>query len=140
MEEYSRGVSIEKLADKSKTFAFAVTAEGQAIGSVGIFRCANIHYRTAEIGYYIGERYWGKGYAVSAVRQACKFVFENTDIVRIFAEPFAHNVRSCRVLEKAGFQFEGVLHNNAVKNGRILDMKMYALLKSEGKEIFACGK
>ncbi len=47
----------------------------------------------------------------------------------IFAEPFAQNMRSCRVLEKAGFQYEGTLHNHAVKNGRILDMKMYALLK-----------
>lgn len=116
-------------ADKEKTFAFAITVEDQVIGSIGIFRCENIHCKTAEIGYYIGEQYWGNGYTLSAVKQACKHVFENTDIIRIFAEPFAQNMRSCRVLEKAGFQYEGTLHNHAVKNGRILDMKMYALLK-----------
>jgi RimJ/RimL family protein N-acetyltransferase len=116
-------------ADKSKTFAFAITLEDKVIGSIGIFRCDNIHFRTAEMGYYIGEPYWGNGYATSAVRQACKYVFENSDIIRIFAEPFAHNVGSCRVLEKAGFQYEGTLHCNAVKNGKILDMKMYALIK-----------
>ncbi|HHW66469.1 MAG: [ribosomal protein S5]-alanine N-acetyltransferase [Epulopiscium sp.] len=115
--------------DSSKTFAFAITLDDNVIGSIGIFRCDNIHYRTAEMGYYIGESYWGKGYATSAVKQACKYVFEHSDIIRIFAEPFAHNVGSCRVLEKAGFQYEGTLRSNAVKNGEILDMKMYALIR-----------
>lgn len=116
-------------ADKSETFAFAITADGRVIGSIGIFRCSNIHSRTAEMGYYIGEPYWGKGMATSAVKQACRHVFANTDIIRIFAEPFAYNTASCRVLEKAGFQFEGLLRSNAVKNGRVQDMKMYALVR-----------
>lgn len=47
-------------------------------------------------------------------------------IIRIYAEPLAHNTASCRVLEKAGFEFEGTLRNNAIKNGEIVDMKMYA--------------
>lgn len=116
-------------ADKTKTFAFAVTAENTLVGSIGVFRRDNIHSRTAETGYYIGEPYWGRGFGTSAVKQACGFVFEHTDIIRIFAEPFAHNIASCRVLEKAGFQLEGILHSNAVKNGRVLDMKLYALIK-----------
>lgn len=116
-------------ADKDKTFAFAITADEKVIGSIGVFRCDNIHYRTAEMGYYIGEKYWGHGYMTSAVRQTCEYVFENTDIIRIFAEPFAHNAASCRVLEKSGFVCEGILRNNAFKNGKIADMKMYALIK-----------
>ena len=64
-----------------------------------------------------------------AVRQICEYVFGNSDIVRIYAEPFAYNVASCRVLEKAGFQYEGLLRRNAVKNGEMLDMKMYARIK-----------
>ena len=56
-------------------------------------------------------------------------MFEKTDIIRIFAEPFAHNIASCRALEKAGFQYEGTLKSNAVKCGSIVDMKMYALVK-----------
>ncbi len=116
-------------SDKDKTFAFAITADEKVIGSIGVFRCDNIHYRTAEMGYYIGEKYWGHGYTTSAVRQTCEYVFEHTDIIRIFAEPFAYNAASCRVLEKAGFVFEGILHSNAFKNGKIVDMKMYALVK-----------
>lgn len=125
-EDYIRSVLS---ADKTKAFSFAITLEDKVIGSIGIFRGNNIHYRTAEMGYYVGEAYWGKGYATSAVRQACRYVFEHTDIIRIFAEPFAHNLGSCRVLEKAGFQYEGTLRCNAEKNGEILDMKMYALIK-----------
>jgi SAM-dependent methyltransferase len=66
-----------------------------------------------------------------AVRLMCIFVFENTDIIRIFAEPYAFNAASCRVLEKAGFAFEGVLRQNAIKNGKIIDMKLYSLLKTD---------
>lgn len=116
-------------ADKNATYAFAITAAGAVAGSIGVFRCSNIHYRTAEMGYYIGRRYWGKGIGTSAVRQMCDFIFENTDIVRIFAEPFAGNSASCRILEKAGFECEGTLRQNAVKNGKITDMKMYSLIK-----------
>lgn len=116
-------------ADKTKTFAFAITENDKAIGSIGVFRCDNIHFRTAEMGYYIGEPHWGKGMGTSAVRQVCDYVFAHTDIIRIFAEPFAYNMASCRVLEKAGFQFEGLLRKNAVKNGSVLDMKMYALIR-----------
>lgn len=116
-------------ADPDKTFAFAITLEDKAVGSIGIFRQENIHYRTAELGYYIGEEYWGRGYMTEAVKQACGFVFENTDIIRIYAEPFAYNTGSCRVLEKAGFVYEGTLRSNAYKNGNVVDMKMYALVK-----------
>lgn len=125
-EEY---ISSMLSADEEKTFAFAITADGRVVGSIGIFRCDNIHFRTAEMGYYIGEPYWGKGLGTGAVSQACDYVFSNTDIIRIFAEPFSYNTASCRVLEKAGFAFEGLLRSNAVKNGRIIDMKMYSLIK-----------
>lgn len=116
-------------ADKNTTFAFAVTVDDIPVGSIGVFRCDNIHNRTAEMGYYIGEPYWGNGYATSAVNQVCEYVFDTTDIIRIFAEPFASNKASCRVLEKAGFVLEGTLRCNAVKNGEILDMNMYSKIK-----------
>lgn len=96
-EEYIQAMLSQ---DSDSTYAFAVTAEGKVVGSIGAFRCGNIHSKTAEMGYYI-------------------------------AEPFAYNTASCRVLEKAGFQYEGTLRKNAVKNGRVLDMKMYALVKED---------
>ena len=118
-------------ADENETFAFAITVDGKVIGSIGVFRQGNIHRRTAELGYYIAEEYWGRGIMTEAVEQICAYVFERSDIIRIYAEPFAYNAASCRVLEKAGFQYEGTLRSNAVKNGRVLDMKMYARLKTE---------
>jgi RimJ/RimL family protein N-acetyltransferase len=118
-------------ADKETTFAFAVTYDGTVVGSIGAFRKDNVHRLTAEIGYYIAEPYWGKGIMSETVRQICAYVFENTDILRIFAEPYAYNIASCMVLEKAGFQFEGNLRQNAIKDGRVLDMKMYAKIKED---------
>ena len=119
-------------ADENEAFAFAITADSKVIGSIGVFRQGNIHRQTAELGYYIAEEYWGKGLMTEAVKQICTYVFEKSDIIRIYAEPFAHNIASCRVLEKAGFEYEGTLRKNAVKNGKIIDMKMYSLLKMEG--------
>lgn len=118
-------------ADENETFAFAITVDEKVIGSIGIFRQGNIHRQTAELGYYIAEEYWGRGIMTEAIRQICAYVFEKSDIIRIYAEPFAYNAASCRVLEKAGFQYEGTLRSNAVKNGEIIDMKMYSLLKTE---------
>jgi RimJ/RimL family protein N-acetyltransferase len=116
-------------SDEDKTFSYAITHEDQVIGSIGVFRKDNIHFRTAELGYYIAEPYWGQGHGTRAVKLICEQVFETTDIIRIFAEPFARNLGSCRILEKAGFQLEGILRKNAIKNGQIEDMKLYALVR-----------
>lgn len=117
-------------ADKNSQFCYAIVYNGKVVGSIGVFRQGNIHFRTAEVGYYIGAEYWEKGIATEAVRLICKRVFEETDIVRIFAEPFVENIGSCRVLEKNGFVAEGVLRKNAYKNGKFRDMKLYALIKN----------
>lgn len=116
-------------AKKDTQYAFVITYDDKVIGSISVFRKDNVHKLTAELGYYIAESYWGRGIATLAVKQICAYAFENTDIVRIFAEVYAHNKASCRVLEKAGFQFEGVLHQNVVKNGQIIDTMMYAMLR-----------
>ena len=64
-----------------------------------------------------------------AVKQICEYVFSMSDIIRIYAEPFAYNTASCRALEKSGFQYEGTLRKNAVKNGKVLDMKLYSKIR-----------
>ena len=110
-------------------YPFAITVDGELAGSIAVYRRDNIHFRTGELGYYLGERFWGKGVGTEAVKQICGYIFKYTDIIRIFAEPFAENKASCRVLEKAGFQMEGILRCNAVKNGKVMDMKLYALIK-----------
>lgn len=117
-------------AEENDTFAYAITADGQVIGSIGAFRQGNIHRQTAEMGYYLAEAYWGRGIMSDAIRQLCDIVFETSDIVRIFAEPFSYNMGSRRALEKAGFRQEGVMRNNAVKNGRLQDMVLYSLTRT----------
>ncbi|MDR0841485.1 MAG: GNAT family N-acetyltransferase [Christensenellaceae bacterium] len=125
-EEY---IQTTLAAPEGSQYAFAITADDAAIGSIGVFRQGNIHRQSAEMGYYIAQPYWGKGIGTWAVTEACRRAFENTDLLRIFAEPFATNAASCRVLEKAGFALEGILRKNAVKNGVILDMKLYAKVR-----------
>lgn len=131
-EQDGRGYIAAMLAaDENETFAFAVTLDGKVVGSIGAFRQGNIHRQTAELGYYLAEEHWGRGIMTEAVKQLCGHVFSHTDIIRIYAEPFAWNTGSCRVLEKAGFQYEGTLRANAVKNGRVVDMKLYARIREE---------
>ena len=127
-EEYIRSMLS---ADENSTFAFAITLDDRCIGSIGAFRQGNIHGRTAELGYYLAEEYWGQGLMTQAIKKLCQWVFTNTDVLRIFAEPFSYNTGSCRAMEKADFHYEGLLRNNAVKNGKLLDMKLYALTRDE---------
>ena len=120
-------------SDPKDTLAYAIDIDGTAVGSIGAFRQGNIHCRTAELGYYLAEEYWGRGIMTEAVKLLCEKVFAETDILRIFAEPFAYNIGSRHVLEKAGFQFEGIMRSNAVKNGQILDMALYGLTRQAEK-------
>lgn len=127
-------ISAMLTADKNDTFAFAVTVDGTVVGSIAAFRQSNIHSRTAELGYYLAKEYRGRGIMTLAVKKLCEYVFSRSDILRLYAEPFARNRASCRVLEKAGFTAEGVLRANAVKCGVVEDMVMYSLLKSDRRE------
>lgn len=125
-EEFIGGVLA---APAGSLYAWAIQHEGRAVGSIGLTRQGNVHRLTAELGYYLAEPYWGRGIVTAAIVEACKYAFENTDIVRIFAEPFSHNQASQRVLEKAGFAHEGTMRKNVIKNGEILDMELYALVR-----------
>jgi len=74
-------ISAMLAADERETFAFAVTVQDKAVGSIGVFRQGNVHRRTAELGYYIAKEYRGKGMMTEAVRQICTYVFDNSDIL-----------------------------------------------------------
>ena len=119
-------------ADENSTFAYAVTVDDRAVGSIGAFRQSNIHCKTAELGYYLAEEYWGQGIMTAAIRQLCDILFTTTDILRIYAEPFSYNTGSRRALEKAGFCYEGTMKHNAVKNGKVLDMALYSRTRNIG--------
>lgn len=111
--------------------AYAIEADGKAVGSVGVFVKDDVYEKSAELGYWLSEEYWGKRMMSEAVRLICKEAFGRFDIVRIFAEPFEDNKGSRRVLEKAGFTLEGTMRNGVYKNGKIHSYCMYSLLREE---------
>jgi RimJ/RimL family protein N-acetyltransferase len=83
----------------------------------------------AEIGYWLGEAYWGRGIMTDVVRLTTDYAFTELGLERVFAVPFTTNVASCRVLEKAGYLREGTLRRSAIKDGRILDQFIYAKVR-----------
>ena len=109
----------------------AIVADGEAVGGISVTCQEDVYCRSAELGYWLAEPHWGKGIMTGAVRRICAEGFARWDIVRIFAEPYAYNTPSRRVLEKAGFALEGVLRQSVWKRGKLLDSCMYALLRQE---------
>src|SRR5262249_3749477 len=108
---------------------FCVEVNRNAVGEIGIRFGADVHRHTAELGYWLGEEFWGRGIMTEAVAAFTDFCFENFQLRRIYAEPFANNRASARVLEKAGFAFEGRLKHNVLKDGNLLDSLLYARTK-----------
>ena len=102
---------------------------GEAVGSVEASRGEDIYCKNAEIGYWLARRYWGQGIATEAVRQMCEMVFAQWDVVRLFAECFARNTASHRVLEKNGFTWEATLKSSIYKHGQLLDARIYSRLR-----------
>ena len=111
----------------------AIVIDGRAAGSIGVFVRDDVYEKSAELGYWLAEDFWGRGVMTEAVRQICREAFDRFDILRIFAEPFAENRGSRRVLEKAGFICEGTMRSGVFKNGRVLSYCMYALLREEAE-------
>lgn len=125
-KEYIRS-SIEK--DGRRQVTRAITVDGKAVGSIGVFMGSDVYEKSAELGYWLGEPFWGNGIMPEAIGKMCRYVFAKYDIERIFAEPFARNMPSRRALEKAGFALEGILKNSVYKNEVLQDSCMYALLR-----------
>jgi [ribosomal protein S5]-alanine N-acetyltransferase len=110
---------------------FAIAAGDEVIGGIGFEPLTDVHARSAELGYWLAEPYWGKGIATEAVRGVVRYAFQHTDLIRIFAHVFEGNPASVRVLEKAGFTCEGRMRQSVVKSGRVLDQFLYAVLRHE---------
>lgn len=107
---------------------FCIEADGEAVGGIGFMLQHDIERVSAEIGYWLGERYWGRGICTEALRALTQYAIANHGLTRIFALPFAHNLASCRVLEKAGYVLEGHLRRSAIKDGQVRDQRLYAYI------------
>jgi ribosomal-protein-alanine N-acetyltransferase len=99
----------------------------EAVGGIGFILQQDVAHRSAEIGYWLGEDYWGQGLATEAVKVITRYAFAHHDICRIYAHVFEWNLASVRVLEKAGYLFEGRLKKSATKDGQTIDQLMYAI-------------
>lgn len=117
--------------EEKKQINYAIVVDGQAVGSIGIFVKDDVYEKSAELGYWLSQDYWRKGIMSKAVQIICKEAFERFDIIRIFAEPFADNAGSRRVLEKVGFTCEGTMRSGVYKNGEIHSYCMYSILREE---------
>lgn len=107
----------------------AIDINGEAVGSIGIFPETDIHAKNAEMGYWLAEKYWGRGIMYRAIQQMVDYGFKNFDLTRIYARPFGTNRQSQRILVKAGFILEAQLEKVLYKNGEFIDEMIYAIRK-----------
>ncbi len=128
-EEVKKIVDFFCTADETKVYGRAVSIGGEAVGSIAAFPKDDVYCKSAEIAYWLGEPFWGKGIMGEAIRRVCGVVFQDFDINRIFAEPYACNTGSRRVLEKAGFTLEGTMKKGVYKDGNFFDYCVYAIVK-----------
>ncbi|HEU4714235.1 MAG TPA: GNAT family protein [Pyrinomonadaceae bacterium] len=108
---------------------FAIAVEDKAVGGVGYTIDTDVNYRSAEIGYWLGEEFWGRGIATEALIAVTEHAFSTYDLCRLYAHVFDWNPASARVLEKAGYVFEGRLRKSVTKAGQTIDQLMYAIVR-----------
>ncbi|MGE0813266.1 MAG: GNAT family N-acetyltransferase [Vicinamibacterales bacterium] len=117
---------------QSPPTVFAIVVDGAAVGGIGFERHADVERVSAELGYWLGAAYWNRGIATAAVGAVTRHAFrQHADLERLYALPFAWNAASARVLEKAGYRLEGRLRRAAIKDGRVTDQLLYAILRDE---------
>jgi RimJ/RimL family protein N-acetyltransferase len=111
---------------------FAVVAAGRVAGGVGYTLHGDVERVAAEVGYWLGHEHWGRGIATAAVQALTAHAFRaHPELRRLYAVPFTTNRASARVLEKAGYRCEGTLRQSAIKDGRVLDQWMYAIVRDD---------
>jgi ribosomal-protein-alanine N-acetyltransferase len=108
---------------------FVIDIDGEAVGGIGIEFKPDIFRKTALIGYWLGEPFWGKGIMAEVVKLMVSYAFENFDLARIQAGVFDGNPASMRVLEKAGFIKEAVSKNALCKHDMMYDEHVFAIIK-----------
>lgn len=119
-----------RIANADKTMLnLAIEYEGKAVGAIGVIFKNDVHRHTAEIGYWLGEQYWGRGIITRAVQAMTDYVFSHYSTIRIYAGIFEYNTASARVLEKAGYHLEARLKKSVTKEGKTVDELIYAKLR-----------
>lgn len=112
---------------------FAIAVDGKSVGGIGLrlngADCSDVMGHVAEVGYWLGEEFWGRGIMTEVVEAVTDWGFHTVGLVRVYAGVFARNPASARVLEKAGYAFEGTQHAAYLKDGEFIDGLLYAKVK-----------
>jgi len=127
--------SMENANELNPPSVLAIDLDGEAIGGIGVHPQLDVHCKNAEIGYFIGEPFWGKGIITQAIQKMVVYGFENWDVQRIFARPFGTNIGSQKALEKARFKLEARLEKTIFKNGVYEDELIYAVRRGEYRHL-----
>jgi RimJ/RimL family protein N-acetyltransferase len=109
--------------------AFAIVVDGEAVGAIGIELKDDVYRNSAEIGYWLGETFWGRGITSEALAGFTDWVFAHFELDRLYAHVFEWNPASARVLEKAGYQLEARMRQAVIKDGQTIDVLLYAMLR-----------
>lgn len=121
---------LQLMEQASPVVNFAIEHDGVLAGGIGLILNGDVYIKSAEVGYWIGEPFWGQGIATEAVKQMVIYTFTYFDIVRLYAEVFEHNKASMRVLEKNGFYLEGVRRKAVFKQDKLMDDYIWVLLRT----------
>jgi RimJ/RimL family protein N-acetyltransferase len=120
---------LRHVATENPPTSFVIATADELIGAIGVELADDIHHCSAEIGFWLGEPFWGRGIVTRAVLAFTPWAFEQFDLLRLWAGVFATNTASVRVLEKAGYGFEGRHRGAIVKDGQVLDELVYARVR-----------
>ena len=113
----------------------AIDVNGEAVGAIGFVCGVDVERYSAEIGYWLGETYWGRGITTEALILVTDHAFSAINLLRLFALPFADNTGSIRVLEKSGYVREALLRSSSVKDGKPRDQALYVRLNSHWRGV-----
>jgi RimJ/RimL family protein N-acetyltransferase len=122
---------IDRCAADGNSTQWAIAVDGHPAGGIGLDRREDVNRIAAEIGFWLGEELWGRGIMTEAVGAVTRYGFQTLGLERIYAEVFAWNPPSMRVLEKNGYTREGILRSSAIKDGRIIDQFVWAITSSD---------
>ena len=108
---------------------FAIAHATETIGSIGMLPQSDVARLSAEVGYWLGQPFWGRGIATESLKVLTEYAFTELGLVRLYATVLEWNPASARVLEKAGYEYEGLLRKSAIKDGQIMDQWLYAKVR-----------